>query len=61
MANQDKYTSLYSVPTLQVIQSIAHIDSNGSHVSEIITKVTIFSISGDPMYLIEGTLNQYHQ
>ena len=53
--------SLYDVPTLQVGQAVTHIASNGSHVPEIITKVTICYIYGDPMYLLEGTPNQYHQ
>ena len=53
--------SLSAVPTLQVGQAVTHIDSNGSFVPVITTKVTIFNISVDPMYLIEGTLGQYHQ
>ena len=31
------------------------------HVPAITTKIRIFSISGDPMYLIESTPNQSHQ
>ena len=58
---QDMSPSLYTVPTLQFGQSVTHIYSNGSRFQEIITKVTICSISGDPMHLIEGKPNQYQQ
>ena len=56
-ANQDKPPSLYTVPNLQVGQSVTHVDSNGTRVPEIITKVMICTISGDSIYLIEGTTN----
>ena len=56
-----KYYSIFAAPTLQVDQSVTNIDSNGTLVPEIMTKVMIYSISGDPIYLIRGTPNQYHQ
>ena len=47
--NQDKPPSLSAIPTIQVPKSVTHIDSNITRVPEIITKVMICSISGDPM------------
>ena len=58
--NQDKSPSLSDIPDLQVGQDVTYIDSNGTRAPKIITKVMICSISGDPMYLIECTPNQYH-
>ena len=48
-ANQDKPPPLSYVPTLQVGQAVTHIDTIGTGVPAIITKVIIFSISGGPM------------
>ena len=61
MANQDKPPYLFTLPTLQVGETRTHIYYNSSGVPYIITKVTIWLISDDPMYLIEGTPNQPHQ
>ena len=58
---QDKTPSLSPVPILQVSQSVTNVDSNGTRIPAIITKIVIFTISGDPMYLIEGTHNQTYQ
>ena len=58
---QDKPPSLSIFPNLQFVKSVTHVDSNGTWVPSIITQVMVFSISGDPMYLIEGTPNQTHQ
>ena len=58
---QDKLPSLSAVPNLQVMQAVTHIDSHRTQVTTVITKVMIFSISGDPMYLIEYTIKQNHQ
>ena len=58
---QDKPPYLYPITTIQVGQSVTNIDSNGSWVPAIITKVVICTISGDPMYLIEGTSQKTHQ
>ena len=60
-ANQDKTPSISDVITLQFGQSVTHIDPKGFCVPEIITKVKIFTITGYSIYLIEGTLIQYHQ
>ena len=60
-AKQDKPPSLSAVPTLQVGQAVTHIDSNVTRVPEMITKVMICTVSGDTMYLIEGTPNRTHQ
>ena len=59
--NQNNPSYLSAVPTLQVRQAVTHIYSNGTRVPKITTKVVIFSISGDPMYLNTGTANQCHQ
>ena len=59
--NQDKPSSISTITTLQVGQSINHVESNGTRFPAIITKVMICTIYGDPMYLIEGTPNQNHQ
>ena len=53
--------SISDVPTLQVGQAVTRIDSNGTRVPAIISKVIIWFISGDPVYPIESTSNQYHQ
>ena len=58
---QDKPLHLSAVPNLQVRQAVTHIDSHITQVIAVITKVMIFSISGDPMYIIEYTTNQTHQ
>ena len=58
---QDKPPSLSVFPAIQVEPSVTHTDSNGTRVPEIMTNFMIFSISGDPMYLIEGKPNQNHQ
>ena len=58
---QDKPPSLSILPNLQFVKSVTHVDSNGTWVPSIITQVMVFAISGDPMYLIEGTPNQTRQ
>ena len=58
--NQDKITPFSIVPTFQVGKDVTHIDSIFSRIPEIITKVAICTIYGDPMYLIEGTPIQQH-
>ena len=60
-SKQEKPPSLSAVPTIQFGQAVTNIDSIVSWVQEIITKVIVFAISGDPMYLIEGTPDQTHQ
>ena len=60
MYKQYKPPSLSSITNLQVRQSVISIDSNGSCVPSIVAKVVICSISGDLMYLIEGSTNQSH-
>ena len=52
--NQDKLPYLFAATTLQVGQAVTHIDSNRTCVPEIITKIMIWSISGDPMLLVSG-------
>ena len=59
--NHYKTPSIYPIPTIQVRKYVTHIDSNGTRVPVITTKATICIISGDPIYLIEGTPNQTYQ
>ena len=59
--NQDKQPSLSDMPSIQVGQAITRIDSNGTCVPDIITKVIIGSISGESMHLIECMTNQNNQ
>ena len=54
---QYKPPSLSTVLTLQLGQAVTHIKSNGTRFLAIITKVIIFTIYGDPVYLIGGTPN----
>ena len=54
---QDKTPSLSPVPILQVSQSVTNVDSNGTRIPSIITKVMVCAISGDPVYTMEGTPN----
>ena len=49
---QDNPPYLSTITNLQVGQSITHLDSNGTHDPSMINKIMIFSIFGDPMYLI---------
>ena len=46
---QDKSRSLSAVSTLQIGQYVTYIGSNGTWFPEIITKVMICTISGDPI------------
>ena len=59
--NQDKQPSLSDMPSIQVGQAITRIDSNGTRVPDIITKVIIGSISGESMHPIECMTNQNNQ
>ena len=56
-AKQYKPPSLSPVPTLQVGKYVTHVDSNGTRIPSIITKVMVCAISGDPVYTMEGTPN----
>ena len=58
---QDKIPYISPLPTLQVGRAVTHVDSDGNWVTATITNVMICTISGDPMYLLEGSPNQTHQ
>ena len=60
-AKQYKPLSLSVVSNLQFGKYVTHIDSNGTWVPAIITRVMVFIIYGDPMYLVKVTHNQNHQ